>query len=93
MIFKNLICDGKLYGVDEEGVSFKKKQPGAVRLTVDFKDDKFERDKGNPKVQDALKVISLCHEIAVEIEGDKKNYNSSSPDEVALIYFAKQEGK
>jgi phospholipid-transporting ATPase len=41
MIFKNLICDGKLYGVDEEGVAFKKKEPGVARKTVDFKDDKF----------------------------------------------------
>lgn len=41
MIFKNLICDGKLYGVDQEGVAFRKKEVGVARKTVDFKDDKF----------------------------------------------------
>jgi magnesium-transporting ATPase (P-type) len=95
MIFKNLICGGKLYGNKEEEGDGKQpeKKAGAVRQTVDFKDYNFEKDKASPRVQDALKVISLCHEIAVEMEDNKRNYNSSSPDEVALINFAKQEGK
>ena len=103
MIFKNLICGGKLYGSPEEkkdnnwkaGQVEQKKERVSYenKKKVDFKDPKFESEKESQGIQDALKILSLCHEIAVEIDEGKRNYNSSSPDEVALIEFAKQEGK
>ena len=98
MIFKNLICGGKLYGSAEEKKkdnNWKAGQAGQAgqaekvsydnKSKVDFKDATFEAEKGNAGIQDALKILSLCHEIAVEIDEGKRNYNSSSPDEVALI--------
>lgn len=36
--------------------------------------------KSNGKVQEALKLICLCHDIYVEEEDGKRTYNSSSPD-------------
>jgi len=34
-------------------------------------------------------VIALCHEVIVERVDGQSTYNSSSPDEIALINFAK----
>lgn len=48
--------------------------------SVNFADSDFEKKKQQPKYQDALKVISLCHEVSVEKENGELHYNSSSPD-------------
>jgi len=48
--------------------------------SVNFADSGFEKKKQQPKFQDALKVISLCHEVSVEKENGELSYNSSSPD-------------
>jgi magnesium-transporting ATPase (P-type) len=61
--------------------------------SVNFADSSFEKKKQQPKFQDALKVLSLCHEVSVEKEDGELKFNSSSPDEVALLNFAKLEGK
>lgn len=61
-----------------------------TNMSVNFEDRNFERKKQGPKFQDALKVISLCHEVSVEKENGEVQYNSSSPDEVALLDFARQ---
>ena len=34
--------------------------------SVNFADPSFERKKQQPKFQEALKVICLCHEVSVE---------------------------
>ncbi len=34
-------------------------------------------------------MIALCHEVIVERVDGQPTYNSSSPDEIALINFAK----
>lgn len=49
--------------------------------------------KDDPRLQEALKLICLCHDIYVERDGEKVIYNSSSPDQIALINFAKLQEK
>lgn len=56
-------------------------------------DGRLRSMKNNEKVQEALKLICLCHDIYVEKEDEKLTYNSSSPDEIALINFAKLQEK
>lgn len=56
---------------------------------VSFKDSLFKKNIQSPKIQSAMRVLYLCHDIFVEKEGNKIIYNSSSPDEIALINFAK----
>ena len=60
-----------------------------MRKSVNIHDKKLKSMKTNPKFQEALKVIYLCHEIYAESDGGVVKYNSSSPDEIALINFAK----
>lgn len=77
MVFRHLICNGQCFGTSQPN---QPREGVRVRQTVNFRDDKFERERNNPKVQDALKIISLCHEVTVENEEGQKLYNSSSPD-------------
>ncbi|EGR30728.1 phospholipid-translocating p-type flippase family protein, putative [Ichthyophthirius multifiliis] len=66
---------------------------------VDFKDNKFFQnfsDKNNPEYQNilkTLKILALTHTVIIEIKnenGEKEQiYNASSPDELALVNFAK----
>ena len=37
----------------------------------------------------ALKAIALCHNVVIEDSKDAIEYNASSPDELALVYFCK----
>lgn len=41
------------------------------------------------RYQDVFNVLTLCHEVIVEKDEGKSSYNSSSPDEIALINFTK----
>lgn len=94
MNFKKLVIEGKKYGdrADISEEEMKNKFP-ATR-NVDFRDSRLLKDLSNPKVQDFLRVIYLCHDIIVNKTSDgHMNYNSSSPDEIALINFAKLGGK
>ena len=62
---------------------------------VDFGDKKFfntlhnSSHKEYPFVLNYLKVLALCHTVIVEEKNGKKEYNSASPDELALLNFAK----
>lgn len=51
-----------------------------MRKSVNIHDKKLKAMKTNPKFQEALKVLYLCHEIYAESEGGVIKYNSSSPD-------------
>ena len=51
-----------------------------------FHDRSFLKDlKTNKKKQEFLKILVLCHTVVVE----NRRFNASSPDELALINFAK----
>lgn len=39
-----------------------------------------------------LIILGLCHTVVVEKKGEQKFYNSSSPDELALVNAAKYFG-
>jgi len=36
-----------------------------------------------------MRLLGLCHDIIVEEKGDVRTYNAASPDELALVNFAK----
>lgn len=88
MIFKNIICDGELFGDQQDEVL-----EDAYKDKVHFQDSRFRYKKNTTQLNEALKLITLCHDIYVEDNDGKKIYNSSSPDEIALINFAKMEGR
>lgn len=54
---------------------------------VDFYDISFEKllTMRNPSVIDFIRCLSICHNITIF----KNSYNASSPDELALVIFAK----
>ena len=39
-----------------------------------------------------MKVIGLCHTVIVEEKNGKLEYNAASPDELALLNFARFHG-
>lgn len=51
-----------------------------MRGSVRISDNRLKTMKDDPRLQEALKLICLCHDIYVDKEGDKETYNSSSPD-------------
>jgi phospholipid-transporting ATPase len=65
---------------------------------VNFKDKNFftalnNSSNNNHKIaHECLLMLSLCHTIFPEEKGDKIFYNASSPDELALVNFAKMCG-
>ena len=64
----------------------------AVVSNVDFNDKSFfERIKAHDKkVIDAMLLLSLCHTVVTEKNSEGQlEFNASSPDELALINFAK----
>lgn len=62
---------------------------------VNFDDSEFYKHfntKGSENYASIEKVmlnLALCHSIIIERRKDKVLYNSSSPDELALVYAAK----
>lgn len=58
---------------------------------MNFHDPTFFTDIMEPekkiKIEESILCIALCHTVIVE-SGNKK-YNASSPDELALVSFAK----
>ena len=41
------------------------------------------------KFAEYFEILALCHDIIVEKEKGEPSYSSSSPDEIALVNFAK----
>lgn len=91
MRFKYLIIGKEVYGKRrgyEGEVPFVK--------NVDFEDPKVWHIKDNQfatddckKLKEAITCLGLCHSCVLEHNGD---YNASSPDELAFVYFSKLVG-
>ena len=94
MKFRNICVNGINYG-DENTISdiFFKTLPKVTN--VDFKDEHFFKEltsySFNPShlLYQMLLGLSLCHTVVIEKKLDNVHYNASSPDELALINFAK----
>ncbi|CAD8093418.1 unnamed protein product [Paramecium sonneborni] len=84
MIFKKIFIDGVSYGdyhSNNQPIDF-----------VEFDDHNFA-DKllqNDPKVEKTLLLLTLCHSAITQQIRDKIYYNVTSPDELALLNFAKQ---
>ena len=102
MDFKNCVVGGEGYGeMGLQGSKDKKRdyekdaRPSVEK--VDFRDPDFFKlaRVGNPKIKEFLLCLSLCHSIIVEDDPNEPGnliYNSASPDELALVNFAKYSG-
>lgn len=93
MVFKKLIVGGRSYG-DQYKESFDISKWNKVG-SVDFKDpgffDALEASKGpGDPIIEFLRFLSLCHGIQVEKKDNgTTEYSAASPDELALVNFAK----
>jgi phospholipid-transporting ATPase len=73
----------------------KDKGDGEMVSNVNFHDDKFYEDFGNPKsenydnIKRVLLNLAICHNIIIEHKHGRINYNASSPDELALVNAAR----
>lgn len=43
----------------------------------------------NNKVNDCLMMLSICHTVITDMKDGKLVYNATSPDELALLNFAR----
>ena len=90
MVFRNAIVSGELFGDSEDA---QLENLGGYVSNVDFKDKRFFEKINDPKIDEYLVFLSLCHSIITENREDGTIiYNSSSPDEIALVNFAKMCG-
>jgi phospholipid-transporting ATPase len=95
MEFKNCCVKGKIYG-DKKDITDISHLP--VVSNVDFRDSSLFMDMEDPNspyhddLQEFLIQLSICHTIITEEKEGKLVYNASSPDELALINFAKLVG-
>ena len=97
MEFKKFCVNGVSYGETLKGeadyIEDISEYPDVTN--VDFRDQKLIdilKDYQNPEfgnVDQALILISLCHTIITETQDSKIVYNASSPDELALVNFAR----
>jgi len=78
---------------DDDDPNFKKLDP-----MVNFRDDRLLENLRNPKhpesqmVRDFLTLLSVCHTVVPEGEGESLIYQAESPDEAALVAGAKTLG-
>ena len=49
-------------------------------------------EKINPKLEDFMNILAVCHTIIVETKNEVLHYNASSPDELALTNAARHFG-
>ena len=60
---------------------------------VDFHDpliyENMKHSDHSSQIENTLLFLSLCHTVLVEPCGESLKYNASSPDELALLNFAK----
>ena len=94
MNFKKLVVGNRAYGEPQENTEdssfelFLRKYSLTQVSNVDFVDAEFMKDLHKPATVDYLRGLALCHDILV----DSGEYNASSPDELALVNFAKMCG-
>jgi len=103
MIFKKLSVNGTIYGGINDMMSMSdanysvidEKRPYCGVENVDFDDPNFLSILDQPKHQENKNIVemliaqALCHTVMVEHENGKSSYSASSPDELALVNFAK----
>lgn len=82
MEFRKMSICGKSFGTD---LRMNNKVPG-----VDFVDDEF--DPNCIENKEFLMLLAICHTIVSQETDDGIEYNSSSPDELALVNAAKYFG-
>lgn len=94
MEFKKITISGKSYGDSEISSSYYEKKP--IVTNVDFKDQEFfdimskQSSQEFFSIKEMLFAIGLCHTILVEKnEKGEIIYNASSPDELALVNWAR----
>ena len=97
MDFKCISIKGKSYGLfDQTNPKYIQDYKDFPKVTnVDFHDgdlieimqNKVSAEHEN--VKNALFFLAICHSVVFEINNDVSNYNASSPDELALVNFAK----
>ncbi len=81
MNFKKIIVGNSQYGQKEDISQDDMKKKFPKTTNVRFADSHFFRNLNEMKIQQALRIIYLCHEIIVNKQTDEQyNYNSSSPD-------------
>ena len=96
MKFKKLIINGKGYG-DDYSLSDSDVLKFNSVTNVDFRDRLFMNILQDPlnimqaNIEEFLFHLSICHTVMAEFNQETKEltYNSSSPDETALINFAR----
>ena len=96
MIFKYIIVGDKIFGEkkNEEEISIinKEEKPSFIRENiphVDFDDNSFFCSiKENEDIKEIIQLLGTCHDINIH----KNEYQANSPDELALVYFAKKCG-
>lgn len=91
MEFRKLIAKGIPYGVDS---SLKDISRFPNVTNVNFRDQTFFNaiKKGDKTIDDYLMSLAVCHTIITEVKDGQILYNASSPDELALVNFAKFSG-
>jgi len=98
MEFKHICVEGLGYGSNSSHEIISDEElKGLPNVTnVDFRDKTFvskvlgnSQDSSAKACRDALVLLSLCHDIIVEEKDGDKIFNASSPDELALVNFAK----
>jgi phospholipid-transporting ATPase len=94
MVFKKLSINGAIYGEDRSNIN----KGEQVYVDVDFGDknffslvDKFKNQYQAP-INQFLLSQAIAHTVMVEVHDGKSGFSVSSPDELALINFAKMVG-
>lgn len=89
MNFKRLCIKGEVFGLDGSSTTQHQQLYNQLRITnVDFHDSRLIESAW--RYTDCFELLALCNEVVVE--NDKASsiaYSSSSPDEIAIVNFAK----
>ena len=98
MDFKKIMINGKIYGnlAEDNDKYIKDYQDFPSVTNVDFHDQNLidimnnNKESKHEEVRHAIFFLALCHSVVVENKGNNEVvFNASSPDELALINFAK----
>ena len=101
MKFKMMSIGNKIYGKEESNNLLLLKDKYGLILNVDFNDENnnFKNDLNNENnnlINNFMLCLSLCNSVIIDTKKYEKSgeieYQSSSPDEQALVYFARSKG-
>ena len=94
MNFKKISIGGELYG---DKISFQSFGQQEIPH-VDFYDQRLietlmdPTKKNHAYIKETIFLLALCHTAMIQEKDGKKSYNTASPDELALVNFAKFAG-